>query len=180
MSVVALTEVKTHLNLTVTTHDAEVQSFIDSAEAAIGERVGPLASATRTVRVRGESRTLVLPVAPAVSLTSVTPADSSTALTLSDLYLDAAAGLVRYESGATFGARHYDVVYEAGRATCPADLKLAVKELVRHLWTTQRGVAARPFSRESEGPSNTLPGAAYVFPFRVEQLLAPHEQPGFA
>jgi hypothetical protein len=180
VSVVALDDVKRHLNLTVTTHDGEIQAFIDSAEAAIGERVGPLASTTQTVRVRGCSRSLVLPLAPAVSLTSVTPADSSTALTLSDLYLDAEAGIVRYESGGTFGARHYDVVYEAGRATCPADLKLAVKELVRHLWTTQRGATARPGSRESEAASNTLPGAAYVFPFRVEQLLAPHEQPGFA
>lgn len=179
MSVVALAEVKTHLNLTVSTHDAEVQSFIDAAEAAIGERVGPLVSTTTTARVRGDSRSLVLPLAPAVSLTSVTPADS-TALTLSDLYLDGAAAIVRYESGGMFSARHYDVVYEAGRATCPADLKLAVKELVRHLWTTQRGPTARPGSRESEAASNTLPGAAYVFPFRVEQLIAPHEQPGFA
>lgn len=179
MSVVALAEVKTHLNLTVSTHDAEVQSFIDAAESAIGERVGPLASTTQSVRVRGESRSLVLPVAPAVSLTSVTPPDSS-ALTLSDLYLDEGAAIVRYESGGTFSARHYDVVYEAGRAVCPADLKLAVKELVRHLWTTQRGATARPGSRESEAASNTLPGAAYVFPFRVEQLISPHEQPGFA
>lgn len=179
MSVVSLAEVKTHLNLTVSTHDAEVQSFIDAAEAAIGERVGPLASATTTVRVRGGGRSLVLPLAPAVSLMSVTPADS-TALSLSDLYLDAAAAIVSYVSGGTFSARHYDVVYEAGRSTCPADLKLAVKELVRHLWSTQRGSTARPGSRESEATSNTLPGAAYVFPFRVEQLLAPHEQPGFA
>lgn len=179
MSVVTLDEVKRHLNLTVTTHDGEVVSFIEAAEAAIGERVGPLASTTQTARVRGCSRSLVLPVAPAVSLTSVTPADS-TALTLSDLYLDEGAGIVRYESGGSFSARHYDVVYEAGRATCPADLKLAVKELVRHLWVTQRGHTARPGSRESESAANTLPGAAHIFPFRVEQLIAPHEQAGFA
>lgn len=179
MAVVALAEVKTHLNLTVSTHDGEVQAFIDAAEAAIGERVGPLGTAAHEARVRGGGSTLVLPIAPAVSLTSVTPADS-TALTLSDLHLDEETALVTYEVGGTFSARHYDVAYEAGRATCPADLKLAVKELVRHLWTTQRGATARPGSRESEAASNTLPGAAYVFPFRVEQLIAPHEQPGFA
>lgn len=180
MSVVAPSEVKTHLNITGATHDGELQSFIDAAEAAIGERVGPLASTAHEARVRGGGTALVLPVAPAVSLTSVTPADS-TALTLSDLYLNEDAGVVTYESGGSFSARHYDVVYQAGRATCPADLKLAVKELVRHLWTTQRGSAPRPGGGPlSDSTSNTLPGAAYVFPFRVEQLLAPHEQPGFA
>lgn len=179
MSVVSVPEVKTHLNLTVATHDVELQTFIDSAEGAISERVGPLAPTATTARVRGGGAALVLPVSPAVSLTSVTPADS-TALTLADLHLDTGAGLVTYNSGSAFSARYYTVVYSAGRATSPADLKLAVKELVRHLWATQRGTTARPGSRESESASNTLPGAAYAFPFRVEQLIAPHEQPGFA
>lgn len=180
MSVVSLADVKTHLNLTVATHDGELQQLIDSAEAAIGERVGPLASTATTARVRGGGLALVLPVSPAVSLTSVTPADS-TALALSDLYLNEAAAVVTYESGASFTARHYDVVYQAGRASCPDDLRLAVKELARHLWMTQRGSAPRPGGGPlSDSVSNTLPGAAYVFPFRVEQLLAPHEQAGFA
>jgi hypothetical protein len=178
VSVVSLPEVKTHLNLTVSTHDTELQAVLDGAEAAIGERVGPLTSTATTARVRGGGSALVLPVSPAVSLTSVTPADS-TALTLADLYLDTEAGVVTYESGATFSARHYTVVYQAGRATCPADLKLAVKELVRHLWTTQRGPTARA-GLAAEMTSNSVPGAAYAFPFRVEQLLAPHDQPGFA
>jgi hypothetical protein len=178
MSVLDLASVRTHLNLVATTYDAELQSVIDAAEAAIGQRVGPLAPTSTTARVRGGGSMLVLPVSPAVSLTSVTPADS-TALTLADLYLDTGAGLVTYESGATFSARHYTVVYQAGRATCPADLKLAVKELVRHLWTTQRGPTARA-GLAAEMTSNSVPGAAYAFPFRVEQLLAPHDQPGFA
>lgn len=179
MSVVTLARVKTHLNITATTHDGELQSVIDASEAAIAEKCGPLASTATTARVRGGGYGLVLPVIPAVSLTSVTPADS-TALTLSDLYLDTEAGVVTYDSGASFTARYYDVVFSAGRATCPADLQLAVLELVRHVWTTQRGPTMRPGSRESEAASNTIPGAAYIFPFRVEQLIAPHMQPGFA
>lgn len=179
MSVVDLASVKTHLNVTVTTHDGEIQALIDSAEAAIAERVGPLVATSTTVRVRGGSHALALPVMPAVSLTSVTPTDG-TALTLGDLYLDEDAALVTFEAGGSFGSRHYTVVYEAGRATCPDDLKLAVKEMVRHLWMTQRGPARRPGSGESESMANTIPGAAYVFPFRVEQLISPHEQPGFA
>lgn len=179
MSTVPLADVKRHLNSTTAVNDGELQGFIDGAEAAITQHVGPLASTATTARVRGGTSALVLPTAPAVSLTSVTPADSS-ALTLSDLYLDTAAAVVTYNSGASFTARYYDVVYQAGRATCPTDLQLAVKELVRHLWETQRGPTRRPGSTVSDAAANTLPGAAYVFPFRVEQLLAPHLQPGFA
>lgn len=176
MSVVDLASTKRHLTITATTHDAELQSFIDTAEAAIGERVGPLAATTQTARVRGGGRMLVLPKSPAISLTSVTPADDATALTLGDLYLDKDAGLVTYEDGGSFPARHYTVVYEAGRAALPADLRTAVLELVRHLWDTQRGPTRRPGSTASDAASNTIPGAAYMFPFRVEQLLAPHDR----
>lgn len=54
----------------------------------------------------------------------------------------------------------------------PADLRLAVIELTRHLWQTRRGPTAR-------GQAETA-GAAYTLPFRVTQLLAPYELPGFA
>lgn len=173
MAVLTLAEAKSHLNLTASTHDAELLSFIIAAEAAIGERVGPLSTVVTTVRIRGGRAALRLPVAPAVSLTSVTPYEDS-ALTLADLYLDGAAGLVTHNDGTSFTASHYTVVYTAGRSTCPADLLLAVKELVRHLWETQRGPTARPGSNVSDSVSNTIPGAAYIFPHRVSQLLKPH------
>lgn len=175
MSTLPLAVAKTHLNVTGTTHDGEIQDTIDEAEAAIAERVGPLVSTPTTVRVRGVSDALVLPVIPAISLTSVTPVDGA-ALTLADLYLDTEAGVVTYDSGGSFSARAYDVVYNAGRSSCPDDLLRAIKELVRHLWITQRGPTGRPGSGTSDAAANTIPGAAYIFPFRVEQLLTPHGQ----
>jgi hypothetical protein len=67
-----------------------------------------------------------------------------------------------------------------GYVALPADLVLAAKEMVRHLWLTQRGSGVqRPGSRPSDTLSNTLPGAAYTLPFRVEQLLAPYIRAGF-
>jgi hypothetical protein len=92
---------------------------------------------------------------------------------LADLYLDTAAGVVTYNDGSAFTATYYTVVYAAGRSTCPEDLLLAVKEQVRHLWQTQRGGAVR--NQAEPAP----PGAAYLLPYRVEQLIAPHVQPGF-
>lgn len=182
MAVLTLAEAKAHLNIpaTTTTHDSELTAFITSAEAAIAALCGPLESTAKTVRVRGGGDALALPYAPAVSLTSVTPV-GSTALTLGDLYLDTAAAVVTYDEGGTFSSDRYTVVYQAGRSTCPADLLLAVKELVRHLWkSSQRGGSTRPGSGGGEGYSNTLPGAAYALPFRVTELIAPHLQPGFA
>lgn len=174
MSVLTLALAKTHLNITVSTFDAELQTFIDSAEAVIGQHCGPLTSTPTTARVVPHDTRLPLPVTPAIDLTSVTPADGA-ALTLSDLYLNTAAGVVTYNAGTSFTARYYTVVYNAGRSSVPADLLLADKELVRHLWATQRGSTARP------GPAGSdTPGAAHMLPFRVSELISPHMQYGFA
>lgn len=174
MSVLTLAEAKAHLNITDSGSDAELQTFIDAAEAALAARVGPLGPVTTTARVAGGGRTLLLPVAPAVSITSVTPV-GGTALTVGDLYLDQAGGAISYASNASFSSYWYDVVYVAGRAVnaCPDDLLMADKELLRHMWTTQRP-SGRFSSPLSDTAANTIPGAAYLFPFRVEALLAPY------
>lgn len=179
MAALDLPSAKSHLNITASTNDAEIVATIAAAEAAISRHVGPLEPVDKTSRVDGYTSMLMLPVVPVVSLTSVTPV-AGTALTVGDLFLDTEAGLIAYNAGGSFGARAYDVVYVAGRAECPDDLLMAVKELVRHMWTTQRGGSQRPGSQPSDALSNSLPGSAYTFPFRVQQLLAPHERPGFA
>ena len=60
-----------------------------------------------------------------------------------------------------------------------AKLELAVLELLRHLWETQRGAANRPGGALGEGLAPTLPGAAYAFPIRVSELITSHVRPGF-
>lgn len=173
MSTVLLADVKTHLNLTVTTHDVELQAFIDAAEAAIGERVGPLAAVARTVRVSPHPKALRVP-SPAASLTSVTDYAGNT-VTLADLRLESDAGLIYYLDGRPFSGAWYDVVYAHGFSACPNDLKLAVKELVRALWgDSQRGPTRRPGTSASDAPANTLPSAGREFPYAVSRLLAPH------
>lgn len=178
MSALPLDDAKAHLNITSSTNDAELQGFIDAAEAAIAKKVGSLEPVTTTSRVPGGSA-LALPVSPAISLTSITPINGS-ALALSAYYLNTESGVISNVWGACFPAIAYDVVYQTGRTDCPDDLLLAVKELVRHMWETQRGGAQRPGSRPSEALSNTLPGAAYTFPIRVTELLVPHVRFGFA
>jgi hypothetical protein len=177
MSVLNLSEAKSHLNITTTINDGELQQHIDAAEAAIVEKCGPLTSVAVTERVRGGGTGLVLRETPVVSLTSVTPVNG-TAYDLDDLDLDTSAGVIEWGSGARFQSGRYDVVYQAGRASVPNDLLSAIKELVRHSWQTQRGPGRGAVTTVSDASSNTIPGAGYAWPFRVTELIAPHVQVG--
>lgn len=170
MAVLSLSDAKDHLNITGSTHDGELQAFINAAEAVIAAKCGPLSATNVTATVVGGSRSLVLPTAPVVSLTSVTPHEG-TVIAADELVTDLTTGVVSYYDSGWFGESHYTVVYVAGRSTVPADLLLAVKELLRHLWKTQRGGTRRPGSTD-EGPAP----AAYMLPNRVAELLAPHMQ----
>jgi hypothetical protein len=182
MSVLTLREAEIHLNITNPTGEteAELQTFIDAAEAALASsRVGPIAPVTKTARVSGGGRTLLLPVAPAVSLTSVTPT-GGTALTLADLYLDKVAATVAYTSDSPFTAFWYDVVYVAGRAAndVPDDLLWVNKELLRLMWSAQRPFGGRFASAPASAEPNTsIPGTARL----LDQLLADYPpKVGFA
>lgn len=162
MSVLQLDDAKLALGLqSVTTYDVELQDVIDAAEAALGRRIGPLEPVAYETRATAAGGLLLLPAAPVVELTTVTPV-GGTALTLTDLYLDQGAGVIR-----DIPDGEYDVEYTSGRATCPPDLLLAAKELVRHLWQTKQG--PRP------GAGDQVPGASYALPNRVLELIAPYE-----
>jgi hypothetical protein len=174
MSVLLLADAKAYLNITSSTTDAELQVFIDDAEAVIGARCGALAAASRTSRVAGDGDlSLLLPTCPVVSLTSITPSEGA-AVVLGDLHLNGDSGVITRNDGTGFASRYYDVTYMAGRASVPPDLLLAVKELVRHLWDPQRGAGVRPGSRPD------VPSPSYMLPYRVLELIAAYELPGFA
>lgn len=176
MAVLTLAEAKTHLNITAATHDTELGAVIPSAEATIAQRVGPLEPTDITARLSGTTG-LVLPVYPFISLTSVTNS-AGTALAVADFTVDPAAGVLEYVSGGKFTSPYYTVVYKAGRAVgaLPADLLLAVKELTRHLWESQRGPARHAMS--PMGESADVGGTGYLLPYRVQELLTPHMQYG--
>lgn len=180
MSAVTLAEAKTHLNMTGSSNDAELQRFIDVAETAIGNRVGPLTPVSVTEKHNGGASVIVLRQPRAVSLTSVSYADGTTS-TLSDYDLDTDTGILYWNYGTAgyFGgpARNVTVTYMAGWASVPEDLRQAVKELVRHLWETQRGAnsGARPGFADTEDVQTG--GDFGSWPPRVAQLVAPYVCP---
>lgn len=176
MSVLALADAKKHLNTTAAVNDAELQGIINSAEKAIAKKCGPLEPTAKTERVKGGGLGLVLRHTPVLSLTSVTPVGGS-AYDPALLDVDD-SGVIEWTSGARFTPGRYDVVYSAGRTEVDDDLLLAIKELVRHMWSPQRGGMKLPGSQPSDTLSNTLPGSAYTFPIRVTELIQPHIQVG--
>lgn len=178
MSVLTLALAKTHLNITSVVNDAELQTFIDAVEGAVAIKCGPLAPVAVTQRIKSAGGPmLLLRATPVISLTSVTPV-GGTAYDVTLMELDGSAGVVEWLSGAWFAPGWYSVVTSTGRATVTADLLLGVKELLRHVWDTQRGPGGRPGSRQSDALSDKILASAYMWPNRVTELLAPYIQVG--
>jgi len=173
-------DVADHLNISDTAKFPELAKKLASAQSKLEKRVGLMERTTVTVRVTA-SGVMQLPyfdrhrpTFPATEITSITPvggtAVSVVALTVDDI------NAVR---GATFSGT-YDVVYVAGYSPLPDDLAEALREMTRHLWTTQRGGSTRPGAAQSDQLSNSLPSSAKTLPFRVEQLITDYEPNGFA
>lgn len=157
-------KVKAYLN--ITSDDNELNPFIDAAEAMIAELVGPLEPTTLTAFVLGGA-TMVLPTAPILSVTSAEIEGYST-IDLDACLIDLRAGIIHAPTYGAAAGYMYTVTYVAGWLSLPADLRMGVMELVRHLWLTQRGPTRRPGSTTAE----VIPGAAYALPYRVEQLIS--------
>lgn len=172
MSVVTLASAKTFLNITTTTHDAELQAMLDRAESVLAKRVGPLAPVTVTDEVHTGPGPIVLRRFPVISVTSA----ASDGVAVTDLDADTASGVVY----GTFSRalRKVKVTYTAGRATLPLDLEAAVLELTRHLWESQRGNSLATVPGSLPGEDVQTPGGSYLLPYRVQSLIEPYLLPG--
>ena len=174
---VSLSTLKAHLNLTGTTNDDELRSMLNAATAAIEARVGPLTRRPVTEVHNGGVSGILLRQPPALSITSVTENGSTVAG--SGYTLSPGGGVVTRVNGYsrsvwTDGFNNVSITYTAGRTSIPADIRQAVLELVRHLWTTQRGQQGN--RRQDE----FIAGQGYSMPNRVLELIAPYELPGIA
>lgn len=169
---ISLDEAKAFLNITSTTNDEELREFVRAATVAAekyAQRKMVRESITETHD--GGGTLIVLRRPRATSVTSVSVGGS--ALSASEYRLKFHGGAVERISGISAvpfsrGLDNVSVVYVAG--VTGDDLTLAVhavKQMLKHLWATQRG-AKRPNTGD-EWES----GAGYSFPRRVMELLDP-------
>lgn len=173
--IISLLDAKRHLNqdLTKTTSDEELRTHIEAATSVVEDVVGPVVVRTYSEIDRGGTA-LCLSHCPVVSLTTVAAVLTGGAgYEVADLDVDTETGVVRRLDGGSF-CGPLRVTYKAGRAVIPPNISQAAREIVRHMWDTQRGhTGARPGFGEEEFVST---GSGYTVPRRVVELLAPHKR----
>lgn len=178
---ISLDDARQHLNLVSRTADEELRETILVATYLIEQLIGPVLPTVFT-EVHDGGGTVIPLDHRIISIDTVTmyPGGVVPAATGSNrgYLIDGVRGL-ELVSGYTpvvWGAR-VSVTYTAGvAATTPPIVRQAARELVRHMWDTQRGPIA-PRTLEGEG---FYPGLSFTLPRRVVELLDLYMTPGVA
>lgn len=182
-SILNLAEAKQHLNLTGTADDDEIRNFLQAATELTESKAGACVRRTVTERVFGGTQNEILVTRyPLLSVTSVTSTQAGgPSWSSGQLAPDLDAGIIRPQPGAAqFYGGPWDAVYVAGRAVIPERYLDAGKELLRHLWETQRGATPALPALGGEGETfTTSTGLTFAIPNRVLELLAGDMTPAF-
>lgn len=190
---IPLVDVKTFLRISGTADDALLQSMVLAAQDAWRSKGGPLTTSSQPIVEwhDGGSTTITPYRTPIAEIMTVSetigtiayqlhgqdPGDSADPWAYS---VDAdTSTITRRAAGIATafadGERNIRLVYTSGYPTLPDDIALALKMLVKHLWLTQRGSTGRPNAGGDDMPQA---GAAFMWPYRVLEILNAHIVPG--
>lgn len=201
---IVLADVKTALNVTGSTDDAELQQYVNAAGAILenhpGYTVGDHVRQAPHVEWHDGGRdTIILNHYP-VDPTTVTVAEYTGGTSQAIAYQPEDGGsftgygwatadgsgdngiIVRTSGGFRQAwCGRVKVTYTAGVTTVPADLVLAAAVLVEHLWETQRGDGAGglPTGLDPDLDPASLGaqfGPSFILPNRVRELLTPYQR----
>lgn len=172
MTLLTLADAKAQLNITGTSSDTELQAFVDSAIAEVEKLAGVVdARAVTEVARRRGGCSLMLMTRPVLSVTSLTSIVDASVYDVTALYVDSAlAGIVRRKDQAAIWGGPWTAVYQAGRTSVPANLNLAARMMVEHLWETQRGAAQVNPPALSFATESATPGVWFAIPNKVREL----------
>lgn len=179
VTVLSLQDAKDMLSIpqSSTTDDAEILRKIASIEVDIEKATGgPVVTrqiSNERLRVGNGYRTLTVRYRPLVSVISIADVANGVAISLSDLDVDYATGVIRRKLQLPFWSwgPFYLVTYTAGLGTAvPPSIAEAAAIILDHLWTTQRGNAAATFAGQD---TVTPPGWGYAIPNMAAEKLAP-------
>lgn len=177
MPALTLDGAKAQLNITSTSHDAELADYVAAVNEVIESYVGPVDDRTVVERWTGGRRTIAVRHRPVVSVTSVTYLDDGAdAAAVSDIDLDTELGVLRLKTAEWWPSGRLRVEYVAGQGgEAPAAADIAARIIVQHLWETQRGGDSRrpDLAGGLEVPAS---GGGFTFsvPRRAIQLLEAH------
>ena len=179
LRVVSLEEVKAHLNKDPELHDddAELEDTIDAAQDMIVAKIGPVLPTVYTETRPGGDAFVLLTHRPVLSITTVSEnADYGTPTIVAPggWKLEAGTGVLTRLSTReqpqlwAGGYSGVDVTYTAGLNPVPANIRMATRELVAHLWRQSQLGRAR---RTNRGPEDDVQPATYALPYRVAEML---------
>lgn len=191
--VVSVSQAKEFLNITNTASDSELQFFVTAASEMWANRGGPVGSQSFDEWYDGGEPMVVVRSTPIISVSSVTVSLGAFTYTLQEhatgtsgyawaYTVDKRTGtFIRRSAGVAIpfesGYRNVHIQYTSGYGTVPNDVQLAVLLLIKHMWTTQRGIGRRP---GMGGESDDVRSASFVWPNKVEEILANYKIPGIA
>lgn len=191
LPVVSYSTVLAHLNIpTASANEDEVRWFMDAAQDLAENYVGAILGRRTIVETYdGNTDHLRLRSPRAISITSVY--ENGVLLDASNYKLDdTGQRLYRLTasslSQSSFSAYGYwatgvntvTVTYIAGFTVTPPAIQQGVLEIIRHLWSTQRG-AVNVMNRNTPG-DEFYAGSTYSLPRRAMELLDPASLPGLA
>ena len=178
-SLLSLADAKANLKITNTSSDDKLREYLEAATEIVESYTGPIVRRTHTARVCGGRRDIPLPHTQVTAVTAVTLVqDGSSPVTLPDLAINTAAGVVSYKSGMGFPYGDMDFTYTVGRAYVKANWTLAAALIVKHLWGSQLGNLP---SVQGDTNGYVVTGSGYTVPYQAIALLQPDQVPaGFA
>jgi hypothetical protein len=176
---ISLSEAKHHLNIPFddTSSDSELLEWLEGLTPVIENKVG--ACIPRTVveyKMSSGYGTVVLRTdeTPVLSVTSIVPYLSSGITYTAGQVRCTPDGAIRLLTGLPFTWGSYEITYVVGRKPLPANIGLAVRIILQHLWDTQRGSSGLPLQGGDD--VSVIPGLGYAVPNRALELLRPHRR----
>jgi hypothetical protein len=146
---VSLADAKRHLNIpaTETGNDAELREFIEAVTRPIEAKVGPIVRRTVTTTIYPcYSDAVALPYFPVISLTSGAVVRDNSAVTVTSLVVET-GGILRDKGYSPLPFEPWTLTYVVGRPIIPAEIRNATLNIIKDLWTSQRGSAGSVASR---------------------------------
>jgi hypothetical protein len=175
LGLVSLEDAKAHLDKSSTVDDDELEELISVATEIVESRVGPVLVRT-VVERQGGGQSIWLQEYPVVDVVSIQPwLEFGIGYAVSGTKLDGDLGRLERMDGYPFIGGPFKVTYRAGRPVVTKAITHGAREIVRHLWETQRGGTTfiGPGPDPSEDEMFTVSGREYSVPRRVLELLAP-------
>jgi hypothetical protein len=175
---VSLEDAKAHLDKTSTVDDDELEELIGVATEIVEDLVGPVLVRTVVERHDG-GRSLWLQEYPIVEVVSIEPwLEFGTGFAVASTRLDSETGRLERLDGQSFAPGPFKVTVRAGRPVVPKAVSHGAREIIRHLWETQRGgtTFVGPGPDPGEDEMFVVSGREYSVPRRVLELLAPERR----